>query len=85
MIVLGYHQQKTIDFENSLEYRFAKDVDRLDRDQVHVDCFLDLDDFYSLIKDITAIRDKHLENFNVLLIKNLDNFIYIVIKNGNLF
>jgi hypothetical protein len=72
--VLDYRQEKTLDFEDGLEKKFAYRVEKLENDKFSSGYFLTLDDLFKIINDVTLLKDDGLEEFNVLYDKVIKRF-----------
>jgi hypothetical protein len=70
---LGYSDKRLTDHEDYLENKFANRNDKLDNNQFSNGYFLQLEDIYNVIDDVT-LRKNDFENMNILYDKNSKRF-----------
>jgi hypothetical protein len=69
--VLNYSNSRTLDFDDKVENRFLKQVDRLEKDHYKYGYEINQEDIMEHIYDLTRINGNDLEQLNVLM--DLDN------------
>jgi hypothetical protein len=74
--VLGYQQQRLIDFEDGLDQRFERKLDRLDKNDYKQPYELTEKDLFGLINDVTKINSDQLNYLNVLFDKKVNRILF---------
>jgi hypothetical protein len=72
--LLEYQSKKITDFEDGLEAKFEKRVERLENDRYRSGYYLSLDDLVGLIDNITKTDKNHIEKLNIFFDQTVRRF-----------